>query len=410
MLSADFERMTPWQRLSLLSVCMLAFSVSLGAAVVGLAKLVVLVACIGQLWLDGWQGIRERLRTPSAVTRVVVLAVVWFALSASWTEAASGDAWPAFWRHARLLWLLPVLYLLRTPQAAYRVLACLLAGQGLVLLLSWLLWLGVPVPWTTTRYAPEMGVVFTGHLEQPIMTTLLAVLLWDLRSRWVSAWPGPRGQLVLAVGLALALGNVFLIMTGRMGYLAMLLFIALALWRLAPRQWRWAMVLLPMLSAWLLFELSPRVHDRLLEVQADVQAYQRGEIASSQGLRLEMWRVSLLAAKQAPWVGHGVGSYAQVYRDLHGRDPGGASHPHQQYLFWLVEFGFVGLGLLLAFFAALLWQARRLPPPSANALRSTVWIGALVSLANGPFYGVGLGECLLLMMAALMATQERRSA
>ena len=314
MQTADFERMTPWQRLSLLSVCVLAFSVSLGAAVVGLAKLLVLVACIGQLWLDGWQGIRERLRAPSVVTRVVVLAVVWFALSASWTEAAPGDAWPAFWRHARLLWLLPVLYLLRTPRAAYRVLVCLLAGQSLVLLLSWLLWLGVPVPWTTARYGPEMGVVFTGHLEQPIMTTLLVVVLWALRTHWATGLAGrlsaAQMRWLLGALTLLAVANVWGIMTGRMGYLVMLLALGLALWRAVPARWRWALGLLTLLVSLALFELSPRVHERWLEVQNDVQAYQRGDIESSQGLRLEMWRVSLQAAEQAPWLGHGVGSFA----------------------------------------------------------------------------------------------------
>ena len=408
-LSSD-ERLTAWQRLALFSVCVLAFSVSLGAAAVGVAKLGVLLAFVGQLWQDGWQGVQQRCGRGLAVSAVVLLAVASFAGSGLWTEAAAGEAWPAFFRHARLLWLLPVLYLLQTPRMAYTALGALAAGQLLVLVLSWLVWLGLPVPGVTARYAPELGIVFTGHLEQPIMTTLLVVVLWSLRAHWESRL-SPRLSAVqtrwlLGALMVLAVANVWLIMTGRMGYLVMLLALGLALWRAVPVRWRWAMGVLTVLVSLALFELSPRVHERWLEVQNDVQAYQRGDIESSQGLRLEMWRVSLQAAEQAPWLGHGVGSFAQVYRDLQGRDPQGASHPHQQYLHWLVELGLWGLLLLLAFFLTLLRQARRLAPGPAAALRSSVWIAALVCLANGPFYGVGLGEAFLLLFGAFIATQK----
>lgn len=404
--------LTPWQRFSLLAVCALAFSVSLGAAVVGLAKLLLLLAFVGQVWQDGWRGVQQRWHRPPLVLWVLGLAVVWMAFSGLWSEAAPGEAWPAFMRHARLLWLLPVLYLLRTPAMAYTALASLAAGQLLVVVLSWLLWLGVPVPATTTRYAPDLGIVFTGHLEQPIMSSLLVVLLWELRAHWwgrlqrrLTLW---QARWLLGSLIVLAMANVWLIMTGRMGYLVMLLALVLALWRVAPGRWRWAMAGLTLLTALALFELSPRVHERWLQVHADVQAYQRGEIESSQGLRLEMWRVSVQAAAQAPWLGHGVGSFAQVYRNLHGRDPQGASHPHQQYLHWLVEFGAVGLLLLLALLASLVWHARQLQVGEAAALRSTVWICALVCLANGPLYGVGLGEAFLVLFAALLATQAPR--
>ena len=403
------ERLTLWQRFSLFSVCALAFSVSLGAAVVGVAKLLLVLAVAGQLWQDGWQGLRERCSRAPAVVAVAVLAVASFAVSGFWSEAAAGEAWPAFFRHARLLWLLPVLYVLRTPRMAYTTLGALAAGQLLVLGMSWLLWLGVPVPGVTARYAPDMGIVFTGHLEQPIMTTLLVVVLWALRTHWETGLAerlsAAQMRWLLGALTLLAVANVWGIMTGRMGYLVMLLALGLALWRAVPARWRWALGLLTVLVSLALFELSPRVHERWLEVQSDVQAYQRGDIESSQGLRLEMWRVSLQAAEQAPWLGHGVGSFAQVYRDLRGRDPQGASHPHQQYLHWLVELGVPGLVLLLTFFLTLLRAARRLAPGPAEALRSTVWIAALVCLANGPFYGVGLGEAFLLMFGALIATQ-----
>ena len=64
--------------------------------------------------------------------------------------------------------------------------------------------------------------------------------------------------------------------------------------------------------------------------------------------------------------------------------------------------------LLLALLASLVWHARQLQVGEAAALRSTVWICALVCLANGPLYGVGLGEAFLVLFAALLATQAPR--
>jgi ADP-heptose:LPS heptosyltransferase len=127
---------------------------------------------------------------------------------------------------------------------------------------------------------------------------------------------------------------------------------------------------------------------------------------SSQGLRLEMWRTALEAARDKPWFGHGVGSYPGLYVAYHGRDPKGASNPHQQYLFWLAEGGVVALGLLLAFFISLLLDARRLDPSARDALVCTTVVAAVMSLANCPFYGVGMGEFFLVMMAALLSTRQ----
>jgi hypothetical protein len=42
-----------WSRLTLISVCALAVSVSLGTALVSLTKALMLLAFLGQLWMDG---------------------------------------------------------------------------------------------------------------------------------------------------------------------------------------------------------------------------------------------------------------------------------------------------------------------------------------------------------------------
>jgi O-antigen ligase len=400
-----------WEAFSLFAVCAMAVCVSLGAALIGLSKVLVLVAVLGRMRVDGWGGVRSWLRQAPQPVFIILVAILLFACSAAWTEADGFEALRAFWRHSRLIWLIAVLYLIRQSTHAWRVLSWFAVGQIGVVLMSWLMWMGVPIPFATaTDYPLEYGILFTSTLEQPVMETLLAVLLWHFRSRWRSqleqGLAGSMGKYVIYAMLGLTVANVLLIMSGRTGYLVMFVFLVLLLWTALPRNLRAASLVLPVLVAILLFYFSPRFHDRVMQVRTDVVNYQQGDINSSQGLRLEMWRVSLDAARDKPWWGHGVGSYPKVYVAYHGRDKGGASNSHQQYLFWLVEFGLVGLGLLLAFFASLMHHARQLPDDVKGALRATVAIAAVMSLANCPFYGVGMGEFFLLMMASLSAMRE----
>lgn len=396
-----------WDAFSLFAVCALAFTVSLGAALIGIAKLLVLIALLGQFWRDGWPGVKDRLCQSPKTVVVIGVALAWFAVTGLWTEAESIDALKVFIGHGRLFWLFASFYLIRTPARAWAVILWLALGQTLVLLVSWLLWLGIPVPFTRTDYPPELGIVTTSTLEQPVMTTLLCAMLWHLRDHWVTTFGPQWGRWVVGLGLTLAFANVFLVMTGRTGYLVMLVFLTVSLLMVLPKRWRMAAMFLPVVLAAILFQVSPRFHDRVMQVREDVVQYQRGQAETSQGLRLEKWRVSIEAIKDKPWFGHGVGSFSKVYRAYDGFEKNTLKEPHQQYLFWFVEGGVVGFGLLLAFFAALVCDAGTLSTGAGRALACTAVIAATMALANCPFFGVGMGEFFFVMMAALLGTRAR---
>jgi len=339
---------------------------------------------------------------------IIVLAGFWFAISAGWTQADAHEALAAFGRHFRLIWMIAVLYLIRQPSHAWTVLSWLVVGQVFVVLMSWLMWLGVPIPFATAGYPLELGILFTSTLEQPVMETLLVVLLWQFRSRWSNSLGGSgAGTIGVYAMLGLAVANVFLVMSGRTGYLVMFVFLGLLLWMASPRKLRVALLLLPVLLAVMLFQISPRFHDRVMQVRDDVVHYQQGDINSSQGLRLEMWRVSLDAAQDKPWWGHGVGSYPKIYAAYRGRnkDWERLSRISNISSGW-PSLGLVGLWLLLAFFTSVMFHARQLTADAKGALLATVLIAAVMSLANCPLYDVGIGEFFFLMMAALSAMRE----
>lgn len=397
---------TAWSRFSLFTVCLLAVCVSLGTATVSIAKALLLLALVGQLWQDGPSRIRDWCISAPRAVGFILAALAWFALSALWTEAYPGEAASVFMGHARLFWVLAVLYLLNTSERAWTALGWLVTGQLFVMLSSWLMWLGVPIFYATAHAPAAQGILFTSTLEQPIMSTLLAVLLWHCRDRW-AARLGRHGHRIVHLALLLTVTNVLFIMTGRTGYLVMLVGLSLSGFMATPARWRLAALAAPVLLAVAAFTLSPRLHDRVMQVQQDITQYRQGNINSSQGLRLDYWRAAVEGIAERPWVGHGVGSYSRVYTEHDGFEKRILRDPHQQYLFWWVEGGLVALALLLSFLISLVTYARQLPMAPRRALVCTAALAATMGLSACPFFGAGMGEHLMLMIAALLATHPQ---
>jgi O-antigen ligase len=363
---------------------------------VSLSKLLVLVALVGQVVLDGREIFNlQRLRS-SKVYLSILLAVGWMLFSMLWSQAPVHDQWKYFYGHSRLVWLLAFVYLLRTPDRAMTVLKWLVIGQTLVVALSWLMWLGVPIPFTKAPL--EKGIPFTSTLEQPVMSTGALVLLWTFRQHWQSAWG--RG-LVWCLMLLFAVNIVF-VMTGRTGYLVLFTFLGIELVRWLPVRFVWLAFVLPALLAATLYQVSPRFADRVEQIKTNSLAYQGQDVSTSEGQRLDMWYRSVLAVEKKPLLGYGVGSYPEVYRAEGGLIKDIVSAPEQQYLLWWVDSGLVGVLLLLSFFFALIDESRRLTAHASSALISTTAIAFVMGMMNCPLFGVGIGEYFLLIMAALL--------
>ena len=387
-----------WQSFAVFSVSFLAVSVSLGVAMVSIAKLLLLIAVVGQLFFD----VKHR-RFPSfklwpSMTWWILLAMVWMSLSFLWTESSSADALAGWGRHSRILWFIPVLYLLRSPEQSLLTLKWFVAGMVVVMLSSWALVAGLPVPWASAKELPSLGIVHGSTLEQPVLLTFLAVVLWFMRAHWPQGhwrWV-PIGILLLTVL------NVFFVMTGRSGFLVMLVFISMAVWWQLPKRWRWLVVGLPFVLAALMMVLSPRFQTRTTEVVKDVLSYRQGSIETSQAQRLDYWHRSLLAFQEKPLIGHGVGSWRMNYHRLGGMQADAPSNPHQQYLLWLVEAGVVGCILFLGLLCAQYKNAQALPTNGRQALTTITAIAAVMGLMNCPYFGAGMGECLVYLAASLL--------
>lgn len=405
--------MSPWfgklARLRLYSLCFLALSVSLGVALVSLAKLMLLIVVLAQLMTD----VRQRHHpTPShAMTRQPwpssiwwgAAALLWMALSMSWGSAPTHEAWLSLSRHARWLVLPAAFYLLRAGTPAWPVLQCLVAGQLFVLLSSWLMVVGIPLPWAISVMSPDNAVVFASTIEQPIMNTLMMLVIWYFRDQW----PLPNRRLWVWAVMVLTSANVLLVVTGRTGQMALLLAWVIILVTSLPQRHRWLALLVPVLLAAIVGLGSERMQERWRKAQTDVLALQQGPLKeeNSLGFRIDAWQKSVQAVAEKPVWGHGVGTWNQAYAAQGGTIPK-ANDPHQQFLLWAVESGLVGVALFAGFLTLLWRNALALPWSARWCLRSVVAIEVLTGLVNSTLLGAGIGEFFLLLWAALLACQN----
>ena len=255
-----------WDQFALISVCLLAVCVSLGAALVSLSKVLVLIAVVGRLVLDWRDGTLRWPRQQPWTIWAICLALGWMLTTFLWTEASRPDAVTAMLRHARLGWLLAVFYLLRTPAQALTALKWVVLGQLFVVLCSWLMWLGVTMPWARKDYSQELGILFTSTLEQPVMSSLMLLLLWFFRGQCPVGWP----RTVLWGAMLLTLSNVLFIMSGRTGFLVILTLISMLVFWELPKRYRWGVVALPLMLGVALMALSPRFQTKISEIKRDV--------------------------------------------------------------------------------------------------------------------------------------------
>jgi O-antigen ligase len=269
-----------------------------------------------------------------------------------------------------------------------------------VLLSSWLMVLGIPLPWAISVMSPDNAVVFTSTIEQPITCTLMMLVVWYFRDQW----PVPHRRFAVWAVLALTSANVLLVVTGRTGQMAVLLAWVFILLGVLPRRYRWGVLLLPVLVALGVGLGSERMQQRWLKASSDVMALQQGPLKeeNSLGFRIDAWQKSVQAVAEKPVWGHGVGAWNHAYEAQGGTIPK-ANDPHQQFLLWAVESGGVGVALFVGFLGLLWRNAQNLPWAARWGLRSALAIEVLTGLANSTLLGAGIGEFFLLLWAGLLA-------
>lgn len=389
-------------------ICLVAVSVSLPMAWISLGKVLLFVSCL--VYLLAKLGDQNRVEVFPQLwsARTILMTMLFFALSLTWSSAATDIALQALVKHSKVIEIVMLILLIRTEREARTAMAIFLIGQAFFLFSSWLMVAGVPVPWATSKWAslPQLKyVVYSTYLDQSIIFATVAAVFWHLRSIW------PKSQIPAVVLAALALLNTLMLLDGRTGYVVALTMLTLAIMWAMPRRVRLVTVLIaPAIILAGAYIGSAKVSKRLSEMVSESQSYASQSVSeSSSGFRLNAWRRSLQAMGEAPLLGHGVGSWTMTVKRLEGSTAravfgdGPTSNPHQEYLLWGVELGIGGILLLLLFFASVLRDSFDFAPPIQRATLSVLAAAAVACLFNSSLYDALVGDFFCITLGLLMA-------
>ena len=394
-------------------VYLLALCLPLTMAGISISKFLVLIVALGVLVFRGLGSPQiAGLRSAPVLGVLVLLAAQMLGVlysSVDWTESLGSVG-----KYGKLLLIPLVLVLLRNLRDARIALACYIAAQTFVVVTSWLLFTGLTVPWVPTAKS-ALGTVYSSYLDQAILTAGYVVLCWQMRHEF----PGRYGRYIACGLVMMGALNVLVVLPGRSGQVCLLAAIALhAMWAL-PMRWRVLGMVSPVLVLSAAMLLSTQFKNGVMEIANGIKRFQpvqqtaQGgslvaiEDRSSTGERLTFWYRSVQAIKERPLLGFGTGTWQQQYYRLESGKPSAATvsvrNPHQEYLFWGVQLGLVGMGLLIGWFASLAWQSLKYGKKYGHPLAAMLAVCVTACLFNSALYDGLVGDYFCAMLAILMA-------
>ena len=315
--------------------------------------------------------IKRELLTAAGGLPVLLWALA--TLGLFWADVSWGERLGGYTPFHRLLVIPLLLAQFRRSERGMRVLTGFFASVTGVLLLSWLLVLFPGLPWRSSEY----GVPVKDYILQSGNFLICAFVLLELAiddSR-VGRW---RSVAVFVALAALFLANIAFVATGRTALLVAPVLALLLGWR----HFRWkgvagAVLLCCVFGGAAALE-SPYLKARLATSLDEVHAFQKSDALNSTSAHLQFLKESLSFVASAPIVGHGTGSIAAQFRKAAAGKTGAAGiasvNPHDQVLAIGIQLGVVGIGVLLAMWAAHAMLFR--------GIGLTAWIGLIVVVQN----------------------------
>ena len=389
----------------ILVVCLMAMSVALPIALISLAKLLLLLCALALLLFERRRPVSSSVPGRTWSPAIILGALLAMALSLLWSSGPGTEPFVALAKHGKLVLVALLLFLLRSRREALLALAAFGVGQLFLLGSTGLLLLGATLPWARANLEPSSHAVFSSYLDQSMMSATFGAVCWHLRG----LLPGRHGRLVASGVAALALLCVFFVFQARTGHLIAIAVISLAiLWQL-PGRFRAAAALVPLVVALLFTAGSATVRDRLHAAADEVQAFsQSGDVTTSSGIRLNLWRRSVQSVAQRPWAGSGVGSWYHEFDKLQKRNAPGVwvdfhGNPHQEFLLWSVELGLPGAALLCAVLTGFCRDGAMGDSATSRATLSVVAALLIACLFNCALYDALIGDFFCVVIGLLLA-------
>lgn len=300
--------------------------------------------------------LRRELMTPAGGLPVLLFLLA--ALGMLWAAADWGQRFHALNGYLKLLMIPLLLVQFRYSERGWQVIAGYLASITVLLLVSWTI---VIFPSLGPRTVlpgglpPIIGVPVKDYLSQSGEFVACAFgLLYLAIELWNANWRRLAG-LSAAVAIAM-LANIVYVATSRTSLVVVpVLFVLLAFVRL---QWkgRIALALAGFVIVAAVWQSSSYLQQRVQYIGKELADHEHGGMTTSGAIRLAFWTRSLTLIEQAPLIGHGTAPFDTIFLNARtnetGLDAVITSNPHNQILAVALRLGAIGVGILLAMWAA----------------------------------------------------------
>lgn len=381
-----------FQKAAVASLVALYFCIPWTLAGANVSLLCLLVAWIlERRWRERWNMAAQNSVAPALVVLYALLLVGALYTTASWTEVT--EHWL---KYDKLLLMVAALSLLLAPTVRDRCWTAFTVAMLATLGTSYLnIWWDLPWSRTQNQGWGADHSVFKDYITQGALMALLMVRALYLGMRTSVGWHRAFWWLIALLAFVC---NTQL-SWGRTGYISTGVAIIVFAFVLTPTR-RWPHVAL-LLGAILIVAVwsSPSITQRT--AQALHEMGQQPDSTTSIGQRLFMWQRSLELFNARPFLGWGTGAYHGEFCRLAASAKwcaSGTFHPHNQFLFFMVEYGLVGLVCFLAVLVAAArqaWHMERGDRAVALAFLGVVCVGNMTHsgfwLSNeGLAYGFGL--------------------
>jgi O-antigen ligase len=224
-----------------------------------------------------------------------------------------------------------------------------LAAAILLMALSYSAWFSLLPPVDFLHVKPGSPLVIQDRITYAFFMTMAAYFFAVDACCFTHSG---RSRLIQALFALMAIVNVFMV-NNKTAYLILLVlagYFLISQWRR-----RGAAVFLLSLALFVavIYHLpTSALHQRTVVAGEQFRQWQPDKAdLSSVGQRIEFYRYSLHMVRDHPFLGVGVGRFAEVYAGK-AKDPGMelADNPHNEYLLVAAQLGLVGLGALLYLF------------------------------------------------------------
>jgi O-antigen ligase len=345
------------------------------------------------------QELKEEMTRPASYLPVALF--VFAAIGMLWAGVTMKERINGVDSYLKLLTIPLFMIQFRRSGRGHHVLAAFLISSVLLLILSGISMVQPKIGgwhWTKTH-----GVPVKDYIAQSAVFTIAAFGCLYLAIDAFRARQQMWGAALVALGV-LFLADMVFVVTSRTALFTIPFLLVL----LGFRQFGWkgtlASVAVCVVASAVIWAASPNVRERVGSLLVEVQRQQTENFETPAGSRLNYWRRSVEAIKDAPIFGHGTGSIRETFKKSATGEGASALvpvNPHNQTLAVAIQLGIAGALLLFAMWFAHLALFFR-------GAGIAAWAGLLVAAQNvlgclanshlfdfthGWIYCIGVGIC-----------------